>query len=79
LTAYRVVATRAQVKAGETVLVTGIGGGVATFALQISKALGARVLVTSGSDEKLGLRQGTRRGRRLQTTRRKTGQKRSPI
>jgi zinc-binding alcohol dehydrogenase/oxidoreductase len=53
LTAYRAVATRAQVKAGETVLVTGIGGGVATFALQISKALGARVLVTSGSDEKI--------------------------
>lgn len=53
LTAYRAVATRAQVKAGETVLVTGIGGGVATFALQIAKALGARVLVTSGSDDKL--------------------------
>ncbi|HZS09569.1 MAG TPA: zinc-binding dehydrogenase [Blastocatellia bacterium] len=53
LTAYRAITTRAQVKAGETVLVTGIGGGVATFALQISKALGAKVLVTSGSDEKL--------------------------
>lgn len=53
LTAYRAVVTRAQVKAGETVLVTGIGGGVATFALQIAKALGARVFVTSGSDEKL--------------------------
>ncbi len=54
LTAYRSVATRAQVKAGETVLVTGIGGGVATFALQFAKALGAKVLVTSGSDEKIG-------------------------
>ncbi|MFN0122212.1 MAG: zinc-binding dehydrogenase [Blastocatellia bacterium] len=53
LTAYRAVATRAQVKAGETVLVTGIGGGVATFAMQFCKALGARVLVTSGSDDKL--------------------------
>ena len=53
LTAYRAVATRAQVKAGETVLVTGIGGGVATFALQIATALGAKVLVTSGSDQKL--------------------------
>ncbi len=53
LTAYRSVATRAQVKAGETVLVTGIGGGVAVFALQIAKQLGARVFVTSGSDEKL--------------------------
>ena len=54
LTAYRSVTTRAQVKAGETVLVTGIGGGVATFALQFAKALGAKVLVTSGSDEKIG-------------------------
>jgi NADPH:quinone reductase-like Zn-dependent oxidoreductase len=53
LTAYRSVATRAQVKAGETVLVTGIGGGVAVFALQIAKQLGARVFVTSGSDDKL--------------------------
>lgn len=53
LTAYRAVATRAQVKAGETVLVTGVGGGVATFAVQIAKALGARVFVTSGSDEKI--------------------------
>jgi len=53
LTAYRVVATRAKVKAGETVLVTGIGGGVAIFAAQIAKRLGARVFVTSGSDDKL--------------------------
>jgi NADPH:quinone reductase-like Zn-dependent oxidoreductase len=53
LTAYRSVASRAGVKAGETVLVTGIGGGVATFAMQIAKQLGARVFVTSGSDEKL--------------------------
>jgi len=53
LTAYRSVASRAQVKAGETVLVTGIGGGVATFAVQIAKQLGARIFVTSGSDEKL--------------------------
>ncbi len=53
LTAYRSVVTRAQVKSGETVLVTGIGGGVAAFALQIARQLGARVYVTSGSDEKL--------------------------
>jgi NADPH:quinone reductase-like Zn-dependent oxidoreductase len=53
LTAYRAVASRAQVQAGETVLVTGIGGGVATFAMQIAKQLGARVFVTSGSDDKL--------------------------
>src|SRR6266545_4089296 len=53
LTAYRAVASRARVQAGETVLVTGIGGGVSTFALQIAAHLGARVLVTSGSDAKL--------------------------
>jgi NADPH:quinone reductase-like Zn-dependent oxidoreductase len=53
LTAYRAVVTRAKVKAGETVLVTGIGGGVAIFAAQIAGQLGARVFVTSGSDDKL--------------------------
>ncbi len=53
LTAYRAVVTRAQVQAGETVLVTGIGGGVSSFALQIAHHRGARVLVTSGSDAKL--------------------------
>src|SRR5262245_8331276 len=53
LTAYRAVATRAQVKQAETVLVTGVGGGVAMFAVQIAKQLGARVFVTSGSDDKL--------------------------
>ncbi len=53
LTAYRAVVTRAQVKPGETVLITGIGGGVSSFVLQIALKLGARVLVTSGSDEKL--------------------------
>ncbi len=53
LTAFRALVTRARVRPGETVLVTGIGGGVATFILQIAVKLGARVLVTSGSDEKL--------------------------
>jgi NADPH:quinone reductase-like Zn-dependent oxidoreductase len=53
LTAYRAVVTRAKVKAGETALVTGVGGGVAMFAAQIARRLGARVFVTSGSDDKL--------------------------
>lgn len=53
LTAYRAVVTRAQVAAGEKVLVTGIGGGVSSFALQIALAAGAEVYVTSGSDEKI--------------------------
>jgi NADPH:quinone reductase-like Zn-dependent oxidoreductase len=53
LTAWRMVVTRAMVAPGETVLIWGIGGGVAQAALQIAKARGARVWVTSGSDEKL--------------------------
>lgn len=53
LTAWRMVVTRAQVKAGETALIWGIGGGVSLAALQIAKLLGARVIVTSSSDAKL--------------------------
>lgn len=53
LTAWRALFTRGQVKPGETVLVIGIGGGVATFALNLAKAAGCRVVVTSSSDEKL--------------------------
>ena len=52
-TAYRMLVTRAALRDGETVFVWGIGGGVATAALAIAKALGARVIVTSSSDEKL--------------------------
>jgi zinc-binding alcohol dehydrogenase/oxidoreductase len=53
VTAYRVLFTRCQVQAGEKVLITGIGGGVALFALQFAVAAGAEVWVTSGSDEKI--------------------------
>jgi zinc-binding alcohol dehydrogenase/oxidoreductase len=53
VTAYRMLVTRARVHEGEWVLVWGIGGGVATAALTIGKALGARVVVTSSSDAKL--------------------------
>ena len=52
-TAYRMLVTRAGLREGETVLVWGIGGGVATAALAIAKALGARVIVTSSSAAKL--------------------------
>eukprot|EP00002_Diphylleia_rotans_P004325 TRINITY_DN13150_c0_g1_i1.p1 TRINITY_DN13150_c0_g1~~TRINITY_DN13150_c0_g1_i1.p1 ORF type:complete len:346 (-),score=74.07 TRINITY_DN13150_c0_g1_i1:136-1173(-) len=52
-TAFRAVFTKAQVKAGDTVLITGIGGGVALFALQFCVAAGANVLVTSGSSHKI--------------------------
>jgi NADPH:quinone reductase-like Zn-dependent oxidoreductase len=53
LTAWRMLVTRARVKAGETVLVWGIGGGVSLAALRIAKLRGARVVVTSSSDAKL--------------------------
>lgn len=53
LTAWRMVMTRAQVKAGEWVLVWGIGGGVSLTALRIAKLAGARVIATSSSDAKL--------------------------
>lgn len=52
-TAYRMLVTRAALQEGEWVLVWGIGGGVATAAFQIARALGARVIVTSSSDAKL--------------------------
>jgi NADPH:quinone reductase-like Zn-dependent oxidoreductase len=52
-TAYRMLATRAGLREGEWVLVWGIGAGVATASLAIAKALGARVLATSTSNEKL--------------------------
>ncbi|WP_456274528.1 zinc-binding dehydrogenase [Bacillus sp. AK031] len=53
LTAYRVLFTRAKLKEGDTVLVPGIGSGVGTFLLKFAKAAGARVIVTSRSNEKL--------------------------
>lgn len=52
-TAYRMLVTKAGLREGEWVLVWGIGGGVATASLQIAKAFGARVVVTSSSDDKL--------------------------
>ena len=53
LTAYRALVSRGDLLADDHVLVTGIGGGVATLALIIARALGADVSVTSGSAEKL--------------------------
>jgi zinc-binding alcohol dehydrogenase/oxidoreductase len=52
-TAYRMLVTRARLQEGEWVFIWGIGGGVATAAMSIAKALGAQVVVTSSSDEKL--------------------------
>jgi NADPH:quinone reductase-like Zn-dependent oxidoreductase len=53
LTAWRMLMTRARLIAGETVLIWGIGGGVALAALKIAKETGARTIVTSSSDQKL--------------------------
>src|SRR5467141_4525560 len=53
LTAWRMLVTRAQLKAGDTVLVWGIGGGVSLAALRIAKLHGARAIVTSSNDAKL--------------------------
>ena len=53
LTAWRMLVTRARVKAGEDVLIWGFGGGVAQAAMRVALTRGARVWVTSGSDAKL--------------------------
>jgi NADPH:quinone reductase-like Zn-dependent oxidoreductase len=52
LTAWRMLTTRAQLRADETVLVVGAGAGVAVAAIRIAKHLGARVLATSRSESK---------------------------
>ena len=53
LTAYRALFTKGRLRANDKVLITGIGGGAALWALQFAVAYKARVYVTSGSDEKL--------------------------
>ncbi len=53
LTAWRMLANRARLRAGQTVFIWGIGGGVSSTALMIAKLLGAHVIVTSSSDAKL--------------------------
>ena len=53
LTAYRALFTKARLRAGEKVLISGIGGGAALWLLQFAVSYQARVYVTSGSDEKL--------------------------
>jgi NADPH:quinone reductase-like Zn-dependent oxidoreductase len=53
VTAYRMLVTRAGLREGEWVLVWGVGGGVGIAASSIARALGARTIVTSSSDEKL--------------------------
>jgi zinc-binding alcohol dehydrogenase/oxidoreductase len=52
-TAWKALISKGKVKTGETVFIHGIGGGVALFALQIAVSLGANVMVSSGSNEKI--------------------------
>jgi NADPH2:quinone reductase len=49
-TAYEAIVRRLEVKVGETVLIYGGAGGVGSFAVQIARAAGARVLATAGPD-----------------------------
>jgi NADPH:quinone reductase-like Zn-dependent oxidoreductase len=53
LTVWRMLVANAGLQPGESLLIIGIGGGVASAALQLAKRIGARVIVTSGSDEKI--------------------------
>ncbi len=53
VTAYRAAFVCGGLQSGETVLITGVGGGVQTFALLYAKAIGARAVVTSSRDGKL--------------------------
>jgi NADPH:quinone reductase-like Zn-dependent oxidoreductase len=55
MTAWRMLVTNAELKPGEHVLILGIGGGVATAALQIAAHIGTHIIVTSRSDEKLAM------------------------
>jgi len=52
-TAYRMLVTRGQLKAGETILILGASGGVGTAAVQIAKQIGAVVIAAAGSESKL--------------------------
>jgi len=53
ITVWRMLVTNAELRPGEHVVILGIGGGVATAALQLAKQMGAHIIVTSSSDEKL--------------------------
>ncbi len=53
MTAWRMLVTQARLRAGEDLLIIGVGGGVSSTAVQIGKLCGARVWVTSSSDDKL--------------------------
>jgi len=58
VTAYRALMVQGHLKAGQVVLITGIGGGVASIALKLAVAAGAHVCVTSGSEAKIAAAKG---------------------
>jgi NADPH:quinone reductase-like Zn-dependent oxidoreductase len=53
LTGYRALFTRGELQQGESLMITGIGGGVASIMLEMAVAIGAKVFVTSGDDAKI--------------------------
>lgn len=53
LTAFRALFRKGGLRAGQNVLISGFGGGVAQFAFLFAKAAGANVYISSGSDEKI--------------------------
>lgn len=53
ITAYRALFTKGNIQKADNVLIVGVGGGAATFALQWALAIGANVYVTSGSNHKI--------------------------
>src|SRR5690606_30627812 len=53
LTAYRALFKKGELSSGQNLLITGVGGGAATMALQMGVALGAHVWVTSSSESKI--------------------------
>lgn len=53
MTGYRALFTKGQIKEGDTLFIPGAGSGVATFLIQFAKNIGARVVVTSRSEDKL--------------------------
>ena len=53
VTAWRMLVVRAELQAGQTVLIVGAGGGLNSFSLQLAKSLGARVFALTSSEEKM--------------------------
>jgi NADPH:quinone reductase len=54
-TSHHALKDRAELRAGETLLVLGAGGGVGLAAIELGKAMGARVIAAASSEEKLAL------------------------